>query len=252
MTLADIIAKIKAATEEAPYDPTADIQGLVDESITAVNGKNAELLAKNKALRAITDTLPEDFSIEAYNSALQAAADVDTSKLKVEEQVEVVRKQLTDAHQLDMERVGKQVTGLKSALETELIDNAVTTALTEANGNAKLLLPHVRTSVKVVEEDGTFRAVVVDSSGNERFSTTKAGEKMGIGELVGEFKVNETFAGAFAADNGGGGGGGDDGRGGGPNPFKKGSPDYNLTEQAKMRNSNPELAEQLSKQAASA
>lgn len=34
-----------------------------------------------------------------------------------------------------------------------------------------------------------------------------------------------------------------------PNPFKKGSKDYNLTEQAKLRKSNPELAQQLQAEA---
>lgn len=69
-------------------------------------------------------------------------------------------------------------------------------AIETAGGRPKVLLPHVLTNTKVIEEDGDFVAVVIDEKGNER--TAKSGDKrFSLEDLVLELKADEEFASAF-------------------------------------------------------
>lgn len=251
MTLQEILAKAKE-------DPSTDLESLLTKHIaeavadatTAVNNKNSELLGKLKEAKKAADGLPEDFTVERWQELNKAVKDIDVAKLKGEEAVEAVKKQMTEAHSRELEAFKTKEQKLTSALESQLIDNAVTKAVNEAGGNSVLLLPHIKQHVKMVQnDDGEFAAVVVDQKGTERFSMVNAGQTMDITELVGEFKTKDMFKSAFIADSSGGGAS----RGSGgtkiENPFDKKSPAYSLTEQAKLMNTDPARAKQLQEQA---
>ncbi|MCP4256863.1 MAG: hypothetical protein GY774_04950 [Planctomycetes bacterium] len=248
MTLKEILAKIKEALEGGKvYDPESDIQGLVNTAVSAVNAKNTELLSKMTALKKEASDLPEGFTVEKWLEYVQLEKDFEAGKLKGDEQLELVRTQMKEQHEAEMKKSGAEKSRLESALHEQLIDNALSTAIVGSDGNALLLLPHMQSSLKVVEENGKYKAIVVDAAGNNRLSMVKHGEHMDIPELVGEFKKNELFASAFkATSSGGGGGGGDETL---KNPFVRGE-SYSLTEQSRLANSNPELAKQMSDAAA--
>ncbi len=252
MTLAEILAVIKAKAGEIDFgvDIPAALTKLVGDSVEALNTKNGELLGKLKDATEKLKAIPEDFSLESWDKMKKDLKDVDTSKLNSDDAVAAVKKQLEEAHAAELKIFQTNIDGLTGDLETQLVDNAVSSALTAANGNSTLLLPHVKQQVKMVKgEDGKYGAIVVDAKGVERFSMTKAGERMGVDELVGEFKVNDTYKSAFTNGNSGGGAGGSGGKGGGDNPFVKGK-DFNLTEQSKMANADPALAKQMQEAAA--
>ena len=246
MTLAELLAAQKEAAQKGTeFDLESGIKSIVAAEISAVNEKNSELLGKLKTQKAVIDALPEDYSAEAWNDMSKKVADGNLATLKNTEQLDALRKQLGDAHAQDMVKLNDKTKALTRALETELIDNAAKSALIEAKGNAPLLLPHVKGNLKVVAaEDGTYSTVVVGANGEERYSLSKAGEKMGVAELVGEFRANPVYQGAFDAPNGGGGTPPPGGNGGGKNPFKKG-PDYSVTEQSILANKSPEIAAQM-------
>lgn len=243
MTLAEIIAAIIAAQVEGakPFDAEAAFNTLMAEKLEGVNNKNTELLGKLKNSKLITDALPEGFTPEKWDEMTKALEGVDLSKLSTPEQVEAVTRNLAESHSKETEKWTARESMLMAALQKHLVDSKVTAAVTTAHGNSTLLAPHISQKIKMVEEDGEFRAIVVDDKGTERFSLVKAGERMGIDELVAEYKVNDTYASAFDAGNGGGGGGGSKVTGV-ANPFKKGDPAYSLSEQGRMMNEQPTVA----------
>lgn len=255
MTLKELLEVIqkKAADVDFGINLEETISSIINASVEKVNAKNQELLGKLKTAQEKTKDLPEDFTAERWNELNKIAEEFEVSGKKLDEQVTTVKTQLTEAHAKEMKKLGEENTRLKSALESQIIDNTVTQAINAANGNAPLLLPHVKNQIRMVQDDnGNFKAVVVDNSGNERFSLKNAGERMGVEELVGEFKTTDTFKTAFKPDNSGGGAGGSGGKGGVSNPWVKGSKDYSLTEQARIANTDPGLAKQLQQDASQA
>ena len=97
-------------------------------------------------------------------------------------------------------------------LERRLIDADATAAIAAAKGVPALLLPHVRASVKVIEEDGDFKVQVVDAQGNPRVNGK--GEFLSIADLVGEMRQSDVYGRAFEP-TGTTGGGATGGSGGG-------------------------------------
>jgi hypothetical protein len=93
---------------------------------------------------------------------------------------------------------------MQNSLERHLIGQAATAALASAGGSTELLLPHVRTSVKVVQDGEDFVARVVDGQGDIR--TNGAGQPMSVAELVAEMKTQASFAPAFKSEVKGGSG----------------------------------------------
>lgn len=247
MTLKELLAKIaeKAEGVDFGFNIEESIAQIVNTAVEAVTNKNTELLGQMKKLKEKVANLPEDFSVEAWNKMKDDLSNVDTSKLKTDDAVAEVKRTLGESHAAELKTMQGTIDGLTTDLETQLVDNAVSKAIADSHGNTTLLLPHVKQQVKMVKgDDGKYAAQVVDANGNERFSMKKAGERMGVEELVGEFKLNDTYKSAFTSGNGGGGAGGSGGGGGEKNPFVKG-PDFNMTEQAKLMNTHPEIGAQM-------
>ena len=84
---------------------------------------------------------------------------------------------------------------LKKELERHLVDAAATTAINEADGNVKLLIPHVKARVKLTEVDGQYRPSVVGEDGSPRVNGE--GNPLSIKDLVSEMRSDEVYAGAF-------------------------------------------------------
>lgn len=97
-----------------------------------------------------------------------------------------------------------QVGKMKGTLEKYLIENAAVTALSAEKGNSTLLLPHIKSRVKVVADGDNFVVRVVDAAGDAR-SDGKGGW-LGVADLVKEMRGDKTYAMAFESDTKGGGG----------------------------------------------
>ena len=76
-----------------------------------------------------------------------------------------------------------------------MIDADATAAIAAAKGVPALLLPHVRSAVRVIEEGGDFKVQVVDAAGNPRVNGK--GEFLSIADLVGEMRQSDVFGRAF-------------------------------------------------------
>jgi hypothetical protein len=141
---------------------------------------------------------------------------------------------------------------LSGALVSNLKERELTEALAKANGNIPVLKPHIAPHIDVREmEDGSFKAVVIDSEGNPR--KDDSGKFLSIESLVGEFKERPEFQGdgLFKVDQKPGGTGSEGNRGtdsGEKNPFAKDS--FNLTQQALLKKTDPQKYERLKASAA--
>lgn len=175
---------------------------------------DAERKAKadyEKALKGFEGIDPEEAK-RLKAEAEQIAAD----KLKSKGDWETREKQLKDQLAAELKKHQDQYAGelakgeereklLRRSLEDHLVTAQATAAIAAAGGSTLLLLPHVKSAVRVVEENGQFVARVIGEDGNPRIADVK-GTPFSVANLVEELRANSAFAGAFAASNAGGSG----------------------------------------------
>ncbi len=130
---------------------------------------------------------------------------------------EKLKQQIIDQHKAELGKKDERIGALTKSLERRLIDADAVAAIAAAKGVPELLLPHVRNSVKVIEQDGEFQVQVVDKAGNPRVNGK--GEFLSIADLVGERRQSAVFGRAFEAS--GTTGGGAQGGGGGSGSKKR-------------------------------
>lgn len=115
-----------------------------------------------------------------------------------------MKSDLEKGHATELSARDQSLVRMRTSVEEHLIDSEATRAISEAKGATLLLLPHVRSSVKVVEENGKYVARVVDKDGDPRGDSK--GGFMSITDLVTEMKSDDRFARAFEASGNTGGG----------------------------------------------
>lgn len=117
---------------------------------------------------------------------------------------EKLKEQMRTKHTEAMEAKDKEIARRTAELERHLIDAEVVAAINGENGNVELLKPHVRSLVRLVEEDGVFQPRVVDHSGTPRVDAD--GNPLSIKALVSEMRDQDTFKSAFKGSGQQGGG----------------------------------------------
>jgi hypothetical protein len=167
-----------------------DVAGLRN-TVTATRQERDALAEKYKGVNL------DEWNEYSTNKDKLAA---DAAKAKGDWDANVARINQQNKTQLDAKDA--EIAKRQRALESEMIDSRARAALATAGGNQLFLLPHVTPSLKIVEENGTFIARVVDASGAVRVNS--AGNPMSIDERVAELKSDTQFAGAFAASGSGG------------------------------------------------
>jgi len=167
------------------------------------NALAAEKEERRKAKEALDKF--KDVDPEKYQQLLKTTEDAERKRLESKGAWEALEKQLIEKHQKDMESRDTRIGTLTEALNKRLVDAEATAAIAAAKGVPQLLLPHVRASIKVSEEDGEFLAKVVDTKGNPRIGDAK-GTPMTITQLIEEMKQSEVFGRAFEASGAGGSG----------------------------------------------
>ena len=143
----------------------------------------------------------------------------------------------------DKAALASRESALKASIAKGAVDSAVTAAISEKNGNALLLKPHVSGRIKAeVDEDGRVELIVLTPTGEPM--EDKTGAPASVLDLVEEFRNTEHFGAAFAADGTGGTGAREGQRiKAGKNPWMKDQ--LNLTEQARISRENPATAARL-------
>lgn len=189
----------KAIEEGVKTGLDAAVEKAVEVAVAGLKAKNDELLGKLKEGKVSEGDRAE---LEKFRK----------SKTKKEEDESLkageygkLKEQLVKKHGEDMLEMEAKNKKMKQALDKHLIDAAAISAIASAKGLTKLLLPHVKTNLKVIEDDGEFVARVVDSAGTVRIGDDK-GNPMTIEQLVASMKTDEIFSSAFEGTgvNGGG------------------------------------------------
>lgn len=93
---------------------------------------------------------------------------------------------------------------MQKNLEKYFVDKEIAEAVSAEGASLKLLSKHVKEHVKMVEEDGEFKTIVVDAKGEPRLK--RGGSYFTVSDLLAEMKGDEEFAKAFPAPSTSGGG----------------------------------------------
>lgn len=216
----------------------------VQEAIkTAAEAKAEELFReKTSGLEANRNTILDEK--KELEQKLEAFKDVDLQewqklrKANEEAEAEKARQAGKFDELLELERQkfattiaekDKTIERLDGSLHKTLVESAAKTAIAKHEGDVDLLLPHVTASAKLLEQDGQHVAAVIDSKGEARLApdAKTAADFMTIEQLVGGWKDEGKFAGAFTGTGASGGGApaGGSGGGSGGTPPKTISPD---------------------------
>ncbi len=165
--------------------------------------------------------------LDEVEAMKQSQRDADEAQAERKGEWDKLKDQMRTQHVEQMSKKDDEISRHKTELERHLIDAQATGAINEADGNVMLLLPHVKSLVKLNEEDGQFKAQVVDAAGTPRVDAD--GNPFSIKALVSEMRTQDGFAGAFKGTGAAGGGtppadggeGNDAAAGGGKPPISK-------------------------------
>lgn len=230
-----------------PFNPDefkddADFQKYITTQVTAattgLTTKNEELLGEVKELKGKIKNIPDADNLAKLQEAADKLAKIENENLEKNGEYQKLLDNANKQHTATVEGLNGTIDSLKSTLRKTMVDGELSKALATAKVNPALITAATKlleADVSFVETDNGFKASV--------------GEKS-IADHVAEWAssdVGKNFV--LAAGNGGGGNGGD-GSGGGGNGdydkyFDKKSPEYNMTEQAKLYKAKPDVYNQL-------
>ena len=217
--------------------------------------KRAKDAVKDAKAWADLGKAPDD--VKQQIEDLKAAHDEEINNLKklIDEggdasaKFDKIKAELVKAHKDELATRDQVVAEMEGTLKEHLMEAAAKTAIAEAKGKVKPLLPYVMQKLRFEKQDGKYRVNVIDDDGDERL--TKDGKPMDIRALVDELKQDDDFSALFD----GSGTSGSNARptkggqtpGVSKNPFAADS--LNLTEQMRLKRDNPALADKLAGQA---
>jgi hypothetical protein len=162
---------------------------------SALERERADRRKLNDRLAAIGDHDPD--VIREAVSKLDEIKSWDPDK-KVSEAVKAREAQIVDLHKKELNKADGRAKTLQRQLESVLIDQAAERAIVEAKGNVRLLLPHVKSALRIREDGERFLAEVVNERGEPRIGD-KHGQPMTIAQYVEELRTDASFAAAFTA-----------------------------------------------------
>jgi len=166
-----------------------------------------------EALEAERDDLKEELA----NKKKTATGEDMVPKTEIER----VRLLIVEEKDKEIERGKTETANVVSELERLLIENAGVVACQSEKGSSRLLMPEIRANTKVVRnDDGTWRAEVLDTQGHPRINVSD-GSPVTILQLVQELKKDTDFQGAFEGSGSSGSGAGEGKRSGGAGQSKK-------------------------------
>lgn len=177
-------------------------------AVEAVMGQDAALVKSRKEAKSLKDTA--DMSpLEKWG---ESATEVAAKFLSITEDFETRLADGNDAkinldkykeerdkgHTVEKQAWEKKYNALYVQLEENIVTREAVSAIAAEGGKPKLLLPFVKSAVKLAQENGEFRPYVVDAAGDRRFSPT-SGNDLTIAELVTEMKADTEYGPLFTS-----------------------------------------------------
>ncbi len=188
--------KFRLSVEPVDGFELDNVTGLKN-ALGAARGEKDTLEAKLREFGDISPSKARD-GLAALRKLEKLDPNADVDKI-VQTKLDAQLEQIKSKHGEEIGKRDKDLTRLRSIVEQQLIDNAAKNAILEAKGDPLLLLPHVKSSMKLRElEDGSFSVQIVDDKGNPRIKDSQ-GALMGVQDLVAEMRGHSSFARAFEA-----------------------------------------------------
>ncbi len=187
-----------------------------DVAEVGLKANRDELLGELKTLQEASKAF-DGIDPKEHNALKKAAAEAEKKKAEDEGDWEALEQKMAEHHAKDMDALkavqGDQTDTLEAELsaarreiEDLLIDSVAATAIADAKGLVKVLMPHVKAHSRVAKDaDGKSFVQVVDANGIERVTDGK-GTKMTIPDLVSQMRQDPDFARNFEGSGSSGGG----------------------------------------------
>jgi len=176
-------------------DPT--VKKAIEEATKGLTAKRDELL---KEVRGFKDKMKlfENIDVEKYQKLIEEDVRRQEEIAAKKGEFEKLREQLVEKTNKQLTEKDKEISKIKQALETHLIDNQLTSELARQKGIPDLLVPIMRPNLKVIQNDtGLYDVVVIDKDGSPRLGPEMDGRPMSIAQLVEEYKNHQTYSRAF-------------------------------------------------------
>ena len=209
--------------------------------------KKDEVLGKYSTLKSELDALGGMDTIKTLrqqaDTAAQQAEEQRRSKLSADDRL----KDIEETYKREIGARDEKLTKFQQRAVTREVDATLAEAIRAEDGNPVLLSHVLKGRIEAtMSEDGE---VVMTVKGPNGEALDSKGKPFSLKALVGEFKSNADFAGAFRATplSGGGTQRGTKSAAGGDNPFAAAT--YSVTAQMAMIKSSPDLARTLAKEA---
>jgi hypothetical protein len=121
-----------------------------------------------------------------------------TPEQKVQEKIDSATKQVAERAAAERAQLEERVKRLRTVIEREKVHNAAISAISAAEGDVEVLMPHVISALRLREAGDQFVVEVVGGDGNPRISTSSGSTgNMTIPEFVNELKSKDRFAPLF-------------------------------------------------------
>jgi phage gp45-like len=140
-----------------------------------------------------------DAILTAFNEKLEEAGNGGADEEEWKKKLQAQREQMTAKHAKELSAKDEREASIRDALYNQMVTSAALTALSEHKGSKDLLMPVIGKMVRIVEEDGSYKPVVLSDDGETpRYNAT--GADMTVSELVAELKTDDRYARAFDSD----------------------------------------------------
>jgi hypothetical protein len=198
-----LVAESTEANEAATEITPEAFEALRAEKEALIANRN-EVLKEAKAAKAKLARYSE-IDPDEYKTLKTQAEEAERKRLEAVGDWKAREAQLLEKVGKDIEAKESRIKALESYRERMLVDAKATEALAAAKGSIKVLLPHIKAHIRVVEEDGEATVHIVDDKGNVRIGDSKM-NPMTIAQFVEEMKSDPEFARNFEGSGSSGGG----------------------------------------------
>lgn len=190
----------KAAEERAQVLVKAEVASATEGLIN----KNAELLSEKKEYKSRYDSITDKYDFDKIDESLAEAEEIRKAEMSHEQRWEYRRDEMLQGFDVERKEHSVQIDKMADALQRNLIDAQLTSAIVEAGGRPYLAQDTLVKSIKVVAEGDDYKARIM-KDGNPRMAGA-TGEFMTIPQLVQEFKDDERYGSWFGTSGASGGG----------------------------------------------
>lgn len=206
-TVPDQFKPVYSQGQDGKFTISQTMKGIVD-AITGLNGalKNERKTTSTlKGQKDVASVIKETFGVDTIE---EVKTKIDELTQQVAEKSKVdpakIKADIEKAFGVKEEGYKTDKAKMQATLDRYLVDSAGLAALAEAKGNAKLLMPIIKSQAVVVPDGDEYVVRIKDASGDYRGNG--AGGFMSVADLVKELKASADYGVAFASDAPAGGG----------------------------------------------